>query len=539
VLGSGLRVDSISDIESLLIAMSSNTIAILLLLLPFLMARFIWIKKGSPDFLISLFSLIKVGAILGALKGYLTWVIMGLIGGGDLPNSHLATITATAMMVGSLIIPAAAFFNHYQQMQREAREKLLFYQGLLNLKDTSPIVLQSFINKVKINLKEGAQNLTLLEEEIRNIIEKELRPLSQRLWLKEVATLPNFTISEIIRIGIPRYAYSFWIVPIWAITSLSTTLEILGVYDGLLVQLFRIVIFAVAIIILKYIAKSIGQHNFNLSLLLYLLSTISISVLLVYFGSLFSETNNLNTDFGLVVINTIWLFQLTFIILMVRATLYISGLIKKAKGTEYTEEEQKIISENKSARLEDRQVAKFLHGHVQSKMNALANDIRDYNLKQGTMLTQDHRNLEDTINEKISLIEKTLDEALQHYNSKKPEDLKSMIQQVNLDWAELIKLSFTISKSLGKETVKLDPNLLTLLEEIINEGISNALRHGLASEVHISITPLSVSLLDNGIGLRKNLIPGLGSLYLDAISASWEIGNAQEGTLLTVLFKKY
>jgi signal transduction histidine kinase len=68
---------------------------------------------------------------------------------------------------------------------------------------------------------------------------------------------------------------------------------------------------------------------------------------------------------------------------------------------------------------------------------------------------------------------------------------------------------------------------------VVEEAFSNSLRHGLATEATILLTPTntgtSLTVIDNGIGPRDGS-PGLGSSLFNSIAGSnWSLTRGPEG----------
>jgi anti-sigma regulatory factor (Ser/Thr protein kinase) len=75
---------------------------------------------------------------------------------------------------------------------------------------------------------------------------------------------------------------------------------------------------------------------------------------------------------------------------------------------------------------------------------------------------------------------------------------------------------------------------LETIREVINEGIANAVRHGFATEVSITVADGSeIVIIDNGTGPRDGKA-GLGSAYFSSVSTSWSLQATPAGAKLTV-----
>lgn len=83
-----------------------------------------------------------------------------------------------------------------------------------------------------------------------------------------------------------------------------------------------------------------------------------------------------------------------------------------------------------------------------------------------------------------------------------------------------------------------DPSTSLALAEIIREAVSNAIRHGGATTIMITIDDagsqlVRVRIIDNGHGPSSGATPGLGSQMLDEITYAWDLTATAHGTTLT------
>ena len=91
-------------------------------------------------------------------------------------------------------------------------------------------------------------------------------------------------------------------------------------------------------------------------------------------------------------------------------------------------------------------------------------------------------------------------------------------------------------------TVSIDPRLASArsrvardVGRIVEEGLSNAIRHGGAGAISVGVEDASgrivVVVQDDGAG-PQNGAPGLGSSLLDSLSKNWELAAGKQGSLL-------
>lgn len=102
----------------------------------------------------------------------------------------------------------------------------------------------------------------------------------------------------------------------------------------------------------------------------------------------------------------------------------------------------------------------------------------------------------------------------------------------------------------GLETEPLPPHLITgqlslAIHRIVEEGISNAFRHGGANriDVSVSVSPVEVELTitDDGSGLAEVIAPGVGvrmvHTWVRAFNGTWDLtSHPDEGTVLHAVF---
>ena len=90
-------------------------------------------------------------------------------------------------------------------------------------------------------------------------------------------------------------------------------------------------------------------------------------------------------------------------------------------------------------------------------------------------------------------------------------DLIQELDSMKNNWKELIKVELIYDKSFEANRLN---SLIGNIVEVLNEAISNALRHGLADKVEITLqyinSNLTMIIEDNGTGIKENYVPGFG-----------------------------
>ena len=185
-----------------------------------------------------------------------------------------------------------------------------------------------------------------------------------------------------------------------------------------------------------------------------------------------------------------------------------------------------LILKREEERL-SRELAKYLHGTIQSRLMASAMALERAGRKG------DKKALERELEEAY----KSLRVPSAQYFSAPEETFKDEISKVVSKWNDLMKVKVTISSTLPK----IPGHKAQEIGNVINEGLSNSFRHGNASKVNVSVTHKSdqifVIVKDDGDGIDGGK-PGLGTDWFKAIAGNaWSLTNNEDGPGTTLELK--
>jgi len=169
-----------------------------------------------------------------------------------------------------------------------------------------------------------------------------------------------------------------------------------------------------------------------------------------------------------------------------------------------------------------RESARILHGTVQTRLIACAvaieraTDTRDVEAFQAA-LHEAHAVLADPTrvenNDDVTMI--------------------GEVQRKTSLWAGLCDITVDVDPQLANTTGRVARDI----GRIVEEGLSNAIRHGDAGAISVSVKEVSsqivVVIQDDGAGPQGGT-PGLGSSLLDGVSAHWQLTARATGARLTV-----
>ncbi len=473
-----------------------------------------YLKTQEREVSISLGALVVGGAAAGVLKGFLTWVGLVFFGYAfDSLPEFIARLGFSAIG-GLIVVPAVALVGSLRYRCAQQREALISEKVASVGGESYPATLVRFVTDAKQRIAQSGKSLDSqgLVGELRDIVNSDLRPLSQEIWRRESLKFPSFKLTQMAKIAIRGHVYSVgWVVPLWALTSLTANVRVFGIEDGLLIQLVRSVLLIAGLLL----AKAIPVKTTAGALGVYLTSMVLIAFSQVALGTFLSDGRSLGDDVGFMIANLVWLFQLTMCIGMAKAFLELGQKVETEFEKFLDESDLEELRRIRELALRDRQLAQFLHGHMQSKLNGVAARIES---------RMDNTDL----SEEIDQIERVLNESLAEFGRQQVTSLEEVIMRLEKDWGGMAQITFAISPT------PLSQKQLEEVREVINEGIANGVRHGFASRISVTIGEgPEITVADDGTGPRDG-VPGLGSTYFDSVSNDWELSNTGSGSLLRV-----
>jgi signal transduction histidine kinase len=107
-------------------------------------------------------------------------------------------------------------------------------------------------------------------------------------------------------------------------------------------------------------------------------------------------------------------------------------------------------------------------------------------------------------------------------------------------WHGLCKIDLAMSDAV-EATLKQDPTCVETVLEIAREACSNAIRHGSAENIHLTVELVDTDLvkltvINDGTKVDSQSKRGVGSAYLDDCSYSHElVANSDGATLIATI----
>ena len=471
-----------------------------------------------PDARVPLTVLAVVGFAFGFAKGLLTSFGVWALGAGESQEVLNPLLLLSVGTVGLVMFPLIALFGSLSKRFNEQRDALIETSTAMATERLPyPQLLLTFVEDVSSRLKQKGlqENRQVLAQELRDIISNNLRPLSRRIWERQNKEFPIFSVRKLTETSLKSNVYlPLLVTPIWVLSSVSHAVEFFDIDIAWQVQLVR----GATMALVLYLASLIRPRSLGSRVVLYVSSIVSIACLQALLGNLAGGLPAFDWELPLVIGNLIWLFQLTLFAAVAKTFLemkerYEQGLSELGSPLEADE-----LRKTRELQLQERQLANFLHGTLQNKLSSAANS-----LEQNTS--------DSSVAQDLKAIEALLRQALAEYDQNEVSSSSELVKRLTADWAGLIELSFDFKRS------DLTNEMAGEVYEVMNEGIANALRHGEASSVTLTLKAEGeIVISDDGIGI-KDTTSGLGSAYLDEVSSEWSLQREKGKTVLRVKLK--
>jgi signal transduction histidine kinase len=501
-------------------------------------------KKPVPNYYVFILGFIlgfARGGTAGILAYYFNALEMDLF---NAPGTILLR-TLNAGLLGMVAVPLVSLLESSIEIYRADRNALITERLLAeSQKSESAAVIKSLrssmTRRVDENLLEVIKNSQdylddkgrsleanweLMAIRLRKAALETIRPFSHQMHRRGEERTYKVRPLELLRYvaNTPRIEIP-WVLIFYAIS------EFIFIYSNSIWYLAtanfvtRIVLIAAGLFIirkLKYQDKLRGFFPYLISLLI--------------FGSIFASLTRISDDlFKLKSVSnfshftsTVWLLLLVVLIGFASSFLYGQSAESEFLEKQISKEKLEMLILKREEERLSRELAKYLHGTIQSRLMASAMALERAGRKG------DKEALERELEEAYE----SLRVPSAQYFSAPEETFKDEITKVVSKWNDLMKVKVTISSTVPE----ISGHKAQEIGNIINEGLSNSFRHGNASKVDVSVThqsdQISVIVKDDGDGINGGK-PGLGTDWFRAIAGNaWSLTSNEDDPGATLELK--
>lgn len=484
---------------------------------------------------VPVWSVFALGFVAGAIKGATTGYISYQLGLVESLQFAVVSRIYSAGFLGLIGVPSIAIIMASVDRFRVAREELiseqmqiqtqkLFNQNMIPaMQEELRKVVSTDLDKLTKELQDSLQadqqetsSWRTLAENLRHSASVSIREMSHKLWDQKPSKFPDLTFTQVARYMISKNPFPLGIImPIFVITAIPVTLQDHGIdelYERLLVSsLAMIAVFGLTGIAINR-ARSLQEPIYVLGVLF---ATITPSVVSCYYFNDLIDAG----FYGFLATQFIYIPTLVLICgLMVAALRMRQDVLEQIQANIDATRIEAMATEHAMLRL-SKEMAKYLHGNLQSRIMASALAIESAGKSD---------NLID-LEFEISQVRNVITTPFDRFNSLQLTSLSSSLADLKKIWDGLVEITATV-KGNEEGLSNLDN---TAIFQCLEEGVANAVRHGLASEVVIEVRILDnqvdVTITDNGLGPRQGE-PGLGSsLFTSFAGNRWSLNRGPQG----------
>lgn len=492
---------------------------VLIILLKQLLAK--QFERGLPVVVVMLLSF-AIGALKGQVVSWLG-ISFGLFSSEIEQATHRWMQTG---ILGLLVLPILSL-TIFRMNEIRANGRLVLSERLEGIQPDRGVLGSRISKLISELITYSEKELRKIESEIAShpesarknlelflddLMKNQIRPISHKIWNRGPKIERTFT-ADWLTSQLLRTPLRYWLV------SAGLTFLILLMAHSQLVTLSVAFHSALFMTIMPHLGAQIYRPFYRLprswKIALGLVGIILGTVL----GGNFAENSGFHTDGRYVY----WL-QAVHLLLILQNLVGVSlafSIFNREKGVR--EDIEKILDQEDldfhAARLlvelDRRQFAEHLHSEVQNRILAtslLLNSNDSFAIERAVMAIRESLQV---INEKGNL-----------QNLMSWSTIETLLTQ---RWGGFVQLDFKIDPLLRSKIPRSGTS------EMVNEAISNALRHGLSTTVSIQVTldldsrMSCVSVIDNGLG-KKSGPKGLGLKLVDVLSnGNWSLTGLPEG----------
>ena len=468
---------------------------------------------------ISFYWVIGIGLFLGVERAAVGWFTSQATG----ISPNLQFFSPERLISGiiscAILFFAIALLGTARQRFNETRENLLAL-SVLQKSDMGviPDEVRQFVDATRSKISQLPEESKWddIKKIIKQIISNDLRPLSHKLWHIEDKKLPSFSLESIfLRASNDHFYRPHLVVPIWFLTTLPIYIIDFGLDTGLEIGLIR----AALLLGVLLVAGQIKTSSPLLQIAKLVITVFAFASLQIVVGRSLLDIEDQTIELRYLLAAMLWISEL-IIVLGMSWVLFESGAKVKAQLDEVGKELGFKHSPFTGAEmLRSRKLARHLHGQVNNGLLSIIGGA-----EPGEKASKE---------ELLSKIDLVLQSALEPFEAP-ITSAQELEESIMAQWSGLVEINLEI---LPREIV-LAQDTWSLVSGVVEEGVANAVRHGFASSVKISVlqtdSDLIISIRDDGTGPRQGG-PGIGSAFFNAISDDWILKDTGSGSKLKLV----
>jgi hypothetical protein len=375
--------------------------------------------------------------------------------------------------------------------------------------------IKGTVEKIKFSSL-GLQSEQILATTLRREVEEELRPLSQRLWVKSIFDPPAVRIGFSVITAIRELKIRFTLIAFIYFLIISLNISLLAgpsvaITYGALTYLF----FAMFNELRKELNRRFSFSDARMNFAFVVFIGFAVNLGSTFMLDLLGLSHSYSAAVLIAPTLTALIVTASFIELALsdRETLLeILSCHIQAQDSDYLE------------RVSRGNAASYVHNSLQSELTSLAFHLDSIAANPDPIQSK-------LVMEKVeSFISRSKSEDFSNFL----ETPELRLQKVLKSWEGIADIGVSLNELIYADQIR-----ASLMVQLIEESVANAVRGGRANKIAVSAVfsgdSLRIIVRDNGIAPMKSIGDGLGSKWIDSVSLSyWTLEETESGRILTV-----
>jgi hypothetical protein len=467
--------------------------------------------------------------LTGVLRGLLLSYTFNLLGYED-PISLVERLWTSIFNVSVWLGFGSFLIENHRRFTRRYRAMLtqILVLKLRNSSDFQPgySYIEEHIVEMQARLKGSIEEIrsatsisspeTALAEKFRQEIDEELKPLNQRLWVKSAYSLPSLRFKEVLKTACAELNFNFHFTAwIFSTILVLNTIVLIGSAESLSYGLLSYSSFY----FLNQLRMLLLKRFSNKLVILNSLFLIFIGFSVGFFSTVILDFLGFNHSYSAAL-----LIAPILPVLIITVSFIQLALSDRNSLMEILSRHSKDLNEDYLERLNRGNAASYLHNSLQSELSSLAIQLDSISQNPDPLRSE-------VVSQKIdSFISRSRREDFKDFLETPDLRLKRIIES----WEGIASIDLSL-----EPMVLEDPSRASLVVQLIQESVANAIRSGHANKIEITGAfikeTIKITVSDNGRALIGNSKRGVGSEWIDSIAVTeWNLERSDSGSVLTV-----
>lgn len=467
--------------------------------------------------------------LTGVLRGLLLSYTFNFMGYED-PISLIERVLTSIFNVSVWLGFGSILIENHRRFTRRYRAMLtqILILKLRNSSDFQPgySYIEEHIVEMQVRLKSSIEGIrsatdtssveTALARKFRQEIDEELKPLNQRLWVKSAYSLPSLRFKEVFKTACTELKFNFHFTA-WIFSGILVlnTIVLIGSAESLSYGLLSYISFYFLNELRMLLLKGFGNKLVILNSLFLIFIGFSVGLFSTGILDLLGFSHSYSASLFIAPILPVLIITVSFIQLALSDRNTLMGILSR---------QSKDLNEDYMERLNRGNAASYLHNSLQSELSSLAIQLDSISQNPDPLRSE-------VVSQKIdSFISRSRREDFRDFLETPDLRLKRIIES----WEGIASIDLSLDPMVLE-----DPSRASLVVQLIQESVANAIRSGHANKIEITGAfikeTIKITVSDNGRALIGNSKRGVGSEWIDSIAVTeWTLERSDSGSVLTV-----